>query len=272
MPQRNAEGGTAVRLSDHEAQLLEALRFALPPDPGAWKSFGEKLVWKCLAYAAHEAACRISGKREGEHLADVTTYLDPDADVVERWVAIGAGEKPMPKLKMPRLPAAATVDTRETPDEGERPDDTHTRPASAAAKAMAPAGTPVLPNVAGAWRYTVRLAETPVEFDGQRVQGVCDSSAKLILISPHIPPEARLEVLLHELGHAWHFSAGATLDLQRERGDYARQERACDLLAAFTVSSWRFIEACGGEAALMALQPGEEFCEARPASRGGVGL
>lgn len=106
-------------------------------------------------------------------------------------------------------------------------------------------------DVLGAWRYQVGIAaEAIIEPDGTERKGKVFEADRLVQISPNLPRKNRLEVALHELGHAW---------LMRLGGLPTCEEVLCDFVAAFTVSSIRFLTASGGETALMRLNPGEKL-------------
>jgi hypothetical protein len=108
--------------------------------------------------------------------------------------------------------------------------------------------------IAGAWPYQVSIAAEPIIDSGRELMGRFDERGRLILISPACPPQRRLWVLMHELGHAW---------LAHTGGRPLTEEKTCDLLGTFCVAVIRWLKISGGESALLRLQPGERL---RPAS------
>lgn len=106
----------------------------------------------------------------------------------------------------------------------------------------------------GSVRYSVRLAHAPIMLDGVRYLGRCLERERFILISPDVPIDGRLNVLLHELAHAHIFASGMPGDV----------EGWCDLFATVAELAYADLTRCGGEPALQRLEPGQEL---RPSMR-----
>lgn len=61
-------------------------------------------------------------------------------------------------------------------------------------------------TVAGLQRFTLRIPNQPIyDESGDRLDGLCIDSRRLIFIDHAIAPDQREEVLVHELTHAWGF-------------------------------------------------------------------
>ncbi len=98
-------------------------------------------------------------------------------------------------------------------------------------------------NVAG-WVYELKISEGPLHDEaGQPIAGICSESKRQIVISGDAPPRQRLDVLLHELRHAWQYHVGRPSD---DEGD-------ANTAATFTASFMRQFLRQGGEPALMSL-------------------
>jgi len=101
--------------------------------------------------------------------------------------------------------------------------------------------------------YTVTI--TPGElysdwFDEELI-GLCLHDGRKILISGACRPDERIEILFHELRHAFCAHHG------RAPGD---EEDDANNAATFAISMWRQLQSQGGEAALRAMVPTEEEC------------
>lgn len=97
--------------------------------------------------------------------------------------------------------------------------------------------------------YMVRISIDPLKLDGRRCDGVCDPADRTILIDPHVKPENRWNVLLHELFHAFEFAFGFPKD----------SEALADFGASVAERALHDMTAAGGLRALQHLRPGEEF-------------
>jgi len=99
----------------------------------------------------------------------------------------------------------------------------------------------------GPWLYTVRVTSGPIYHDGAECAGLFVWRDREILISSTVPVGSRLDVLIHELRHAWreHFGAGENV------------EGECNNVASFCVSVWRQLTEQGGEPAVEAMHPGD---------------
>lgn len=106
--------------------------------------------------------------------------------------------------------------------------------------------------VAGAAAYKVGVAAEALEHEGKPVLGVWDETAREIRVSPHVPPKGRLDVVLHELAHAWLAHAPPPVQLRQED-----VEPLCDWLATFAAATYRGLAINGGAAALLRLRAGE---------------
>lgn len=111
----------------------------------------------------------------------------------------------------------------------------------------------------GPYAYHVEITSDELEGDdGSRLLGLCEFLGRRIWISSRVPRGERLDVVLHELRHAWanHVPAPRT------------EEEEANLWALATASTLRDLEAQGGTAALEALEPD---AEARPEEDGPSG-
>jgi hypothetical protein len=98
----------------------------------------------------------------------------------------------------------------------------------------------------GPWVYTVQITDAPIlADDGAEQAGRWVWSTRTILISGTIPVQRRLQVLLHELVHAW----------RHDLGKPATDEDDANSMSAFTASVMRQLYRQGGEPALMRLSP-----------------
>lgn len=99
----------------------------------------------------------------------------------------------------------------------------------------------------GPWRYAVRISETPVIHEGDACMGLCIADSREILISPDCNPKDRLPVLIHELTHAWLFSAGTP----------QTPEDWCDMNAMIFTTALQDLMIQGGIESLLRMGPGE---------------
>ena len=60
----------------------------------------------------------------------------------------------------------------------------------------------------GSWTYRLRIATGDLTFEGRSVAGLCRETECEILLAGTMPARKRLNVLLHELTHAWIFATG----------------------------------------------------------------
>lgn len=98
----------------------------------------------------------------------------------------------------------------------------------------------------GSWRYRCAIAmERIFGEDGRELAGRCDWKHGLIEISPNIPLAKRLDVLLHELRHAWQFHLGRPIT----------DEDDANNASSFTAWAMTELERQGGVAALMRMTP-----------------
>ena len=96
----------------------------------------------------------------------------------------------------------------------------------------------------GPWVYRVRITENRLyDENGAELAGLFVWRDREILISNAVPVRQRLDVLVHELRHAWreHFGAGENI------------EGECNNVASFTASIMRQLLRQGGEPTLMRL-------------------
>jgi hypothetical protein len=99
--------------------------------------------------------------------------------------------------------------------------------------------------------HRVGIAAGPLNDErGNECSGRYLDAQRTILISPSCTPAARLSVLFHELRHAFILhAAGGELP--------SSLEADCHSAATFAATGIRWLQANGGEVALMKLQPGE---------------
>jgi hypothetical protein len=112
--------------------------------------------------------------------------------------------------------------------------------------------------IAGVWPYLVGVADGPIVIEGRTRMGRYLENEKKVLISPDCPANYRLTMTVHELVHAWIMHNGS-----RPRG----VEGLCDFVAMVVVSTIRWLQICGGESALLRLQPGGRRPQAPRGSR-----
>lgn len=107
---------------------------------------------------------------------------------------------------------------------------------------------PVMKFEIGPWTYSVQITDGPLYDDnGLEQAGRCEWRTQSILISGAIPVTRRLEVLLHELRHAWVFTFGRP----------AGEEDDANNAAAFAAMAINEIDRHGGTRALMQLGEGK---------------
>jgi hypothetical protein len=107
----------------------------------------------------------------------------------------------------------------------------------------------------GPWEYAVEITEEKlVDDEGAECVGLCVWMDNRIQISAGIPRQRRLDVLLHELRHAWRHHLGRSID----------DEDDANNAASFTKMCIEELVSQGGEKALMAMEPGEAVGDCRP--------
>jgi hypothetical protein len=106
------------------------------------------------------------------------------------------------------------------------------------------------PFQVGPRRYTVRVTRDRIFYEDEECLGICHPGTLEIQISPFLPKVRRLEVLIHELTHAFVFAFGQPRDV----------EALCDFVASVGELVLRDLAACGGVEALLDLRPGDELC------------
>lgn len=99
----------------------------------------------------------------------------------------------------------------------------------------------------GGWNWTLTIARG-LYLSGEPCMGKACQRTRTIKIAADVPPAGRLEVLLHELWHAWAWTL---------RGEPGIEEQ-CQLFAMAAASAWRDLEAQGGVETLMAMVPVEQ--------------
>ena len=104
----------------------------------------------------------------------------------------------------------------------------------------------------GPFVYTVRVHDRSIMWDGKERMGLATHADRAILISPKLRAAARIEVLLHEVRHAWAFH-------NERRG---ASEVECQRFAMMALSALKDIVGYGGETAVeaipqMALDPSD---------------
>lgn len=109
-----------------------------------------------------------------------------------------------------------------------------------------PASTPPMRFIVGGTRYCVCIPDEPLaNAGGNPVNGLWEWSTRTIWLSGDTDPANRLEVLLHELWHAWRHHYGKPVD----------EEAECNNAAAFFLEITRQLARQGGEAALRRMEP-----------------
>jgi hypothetical protein len=100
----------------------------------------------------------------------------------------------------------------------------------------------------GPWVYRVRIAtEKLSDVDGHPAAALCLWDERAVLISDKIPAKTRVDVLAHELRHAWQNHLG--------RPGAGDDEGDANNASSFSVDFMRQLARQGGEAALMRLTP-----------------
>lgn len=99
----------------------------------------------------------------------------------------------------------------------------------------------------GPWQYRVRVSRDLVDADGARLMGRCDFDTHTIWVHADVKRFSRLNVVLHELRHAWgyHFPRART------------EEEECDLSATIITAAFQDLTRMGGPGALALLEPEE---------------
>jgi|GEM_PF-4348575 len=89
---------------------------------------------------------------------------------------------------------------------------------------------PIIFNV-GPWEYSLKIARKLVNDKNEPLMGRCDLHTMIVYVAADIPPQGRLNVVLHELRHAWrfHFPAPRT------------DEEEADFSATITAAAYRDI-------------------------------
>lgn len=95
----------------------------------------------------------------------------------------------------------------------------------------------------GPHRYLVAIVPG-LRHDGEPVAGLIRERQRRILINADEPVSHRLDVLIHELRHAWQFHIGIPADPEGEANN----------AASFFVAVLRQLQRQGGEAALRAME------------------
>lgn len=107
----------------------------------------------------------------------------------------------------------------------------------------------------GPWQYAVRIVpELFDDEDGKRLWGLADAGRRTIFLSADLPPDNRLDVLMHEVTHAWMFH------FPRARTD----EELADFTASIVASAHRDLLDAGGVSALLELRVDQEETPAAP--------
>lgn len=102
----------------------------------------------------------------------------------------------------------------------------------------------------GPWQYRVRVVAGPILDDqGRELLGQTSEDDRQILISSRATQRQRVDVLFHELRHAWRFHFGYPAD----------EEAQCDYFASIMASTYQDLEAQGGREALEQLEPEAEL-------------
>lgn len=96
--------------------------------------------------------------------------------------------------------------------------------------------------------YTVRVTKDPIFMNGVECLGIAEYRTREILLSPGLPPYARMATLLHEVRHAWQFHFPGTSSTAEDEATTTSSIMLC---------TWTDLESQGGEAAVIALQPQE---------------
>lgn len=99
----------------------------------------------------------------------------------------------------------------------------------------------------GGWDWALSIARG-LYLAGEPCKGRACERSRTIKIANDVPPAGRLEVLLHELWHAWRWTMR----------DQPGIEGECQLFAMAAASAWCDLEAQGGVETLMALVPVEQ--------------
>ena len=102
--------------------------------------------------------------------------------------------------------------------------------------------------------YTAFISKFKIIHENEEVLGILATDGRVIAICSAVHRKSRLEVLLHEIRHAWDFEFARKLyDIEKE----------CDLYAAMTAQFIIDFAEQGGEKTLNGLRPRGtlEFCE-----------
>lgn len=103
-------------------------------------------------------------------------------------------------------------------------------------------------RIAGPWFYRMRIPCEDTDLlkddEGNPLLGRAIYKGKELLISRHVPPEERLDVLIHEVSEAWSFHVPPP----------RTEEERHNLQATIGAQFWRDFQEQGGEAALQKIQ------------------
>jgi len=100
----------------------------------------------------------------------------------------------------------------------------------------------------GPFSCRVIIVEQPPIFDGKPCDGLIDFDSELIQITMRLSGKRRLNVLLHEISHAWQFHFPMPCE----------EEGQCDFFANAAQAAMQDLLAQGGIDALNAMQPAAE--------------
>ena len=100
----------------------------------------------------------------------------------------------------------------------------------------------------GPFDYVVKVVATAPRMDGVPCDGIIEFDEERIQLYAKTRGKRRLNVLLHELAHAWRYHFPAPCD----------EESQCDFLANLAQSAMQDLLRQGGIEALEAMQPTEE--------------
>jgi hypothetical protein len=95
----------------------------------------------------------------------------------------------------------------------------------------------------GPWVYTLKITAAQIVEDGELLNGQADEGAREIRIAGTVIPEARLDVLLHELRHCWEFHFPVPRDAEEE----------ANFTASIAAAAMQDLQLQGGRMALMGM-------------------
>jgi hypothetical protein len=103
--------------------------------------------------------------------------------------------------------------------------------------------------------YRVQITDGPIiDGDGTDLLGECDWAKREVRLSGAMPAMRRLEVLAHELRHAWVNHCGRARSSEEDANN----------VASFFLAVYRDLLRQGGEPALQRMSPGSLFTEPAP--------